>query len=56
MNDFGVDFKEICLDLHKAYDKDTLFMTEFEERFSKEGPIYKLTATFKEETKHEENL
>ncbi|MGM0436176.1 MAG: tRNA (guanosine(46)-N7)-methyltransferase TrmB [Bacillota bacterium] len=56
MNDFGVDFKEICLDLHKEYDKDTLFMTEFEERFSKEGPIYKLSATFKEETKHEENL
>ena len=56
MNGFGVDFKEICLDLHKEYDKETLFMTEFEERFSKEGPIYKLTATFKEDKTDEENL
>lgn len=55
MNAFGMDFKEVCLDLHKAYEPETLIMTEFEERFSKEGPIYKLTATFKE-AHNEENL
>ncbi len=55
MNGFGMDFKEVCLDLHKAYEPETLIMTEFEERFSKEGPIYKLTATFKE-AHNEENL
>jgi|AntRauTorcE11898_2_1112593.scaffolds.fasta_scaffold00112_49 tRNA (guanine-N7-)-methyltransferase len=56
MNAFGMKFKEVCLNLHKTYDPEALIMTEFEERFSKEGPIYKLIATFKEDTTHEENL
>ncbi|MFP4078108.1 MAG: tRNA (guanosine(46)-N7)-methyltransferase TrmB [Candidatus Izemoplasmataceae bacterium] len=55
MNATGMVFTEISLDLHEDYDPETLIMTEFEEKFSKEGPIYKLKAMFKEEP-HEEDL
>ena len=55
MNATGMVFTEISLDLHEDYDPDTLIMTEFEEKFSKEGPIYKLKAMFKE-APHEEDV
>lgn len=55
MNSIGMVFTGVSLDLHADYDPDTLIMTEFEEKFSKEGPIYKLKAKFKEEP-HEEDL
>ncbi|MFW6284946.1 MAG: tRNA (guanosine(46)-N7)-methyltransferase TrmB [Bacillota bacterium] len=55
MNSVGMVFTEISLDLHEDYNPETLIMTEFEEKFSKEGPIYKLKAMFKEEP-HEEDL
>ncbi|MFW5913437.1 MAG: tRNA (guanosine(46)-N7)-methyltransferase TrmB [Bacillota bacterium] len=55
MNSIGMVFTEISLNLHEDYEPETLIMTEFEEKFSKEGPIYKLKAMFKEEP-HEEDL
>ena len=55
MNAVGMVFTEISLDLHADHEPETLIMTEFEEKFSKEGPIYKLKAVFKEEP-HEEDL
>ena len=46
MNQYGMIFDQISLDLHAADDEDNI-VTEFEERFSKHGPIYKLVARFK---------
>ncbi len=48
MNQYGLLFDDISLDLHKDDVSDNI-QTEFEERFSKQGPIYKITATFKED-------
>ncbi len=45
MNNFGMHFEQVFLDLHDT-DEDNV-MTEYEEKFSKKGqPIYKLTAKF----------
>ncbi len=48
MNAYGLQFVEVSLDLHKDNNSENI-VTEFEERFSKQGPIYKITATFKED-------
>ncbi len=45
MNAYGMIFHDISLDLHKDPVKGNI-MTEFEERFSKQGPIYKIIASF----------
>ncbi len=45
--DHGLDILDINLDLHQDEPEDNI-MTEFEEKFKHEGPIYKLSATFKE--------
>jgi len=46
LNHYGMVFEFISLDLHKDDIEDNI-VTEFEERFSKHGPIYKLIARFK---------
>ncbi|KRL04763.1 tRNA (guanosine(46)-N7)-methyltransferase TrmB [Liquorilactobacillus oeni] len=48
MNNFGMFFKEVYLDLHESLElgKENV-MTEYEEKFSKKGqPIYKIEAGF----------
>ena len=55
MNNFNMEFSYISLDLHKdikegRFDElEPNIMTEYEEKFSKNGPIYKLVAKFQEE-------
>lgn len=44
MNNFGMKFEEVFLDLHSANIKN--IMTEYEEKFSKNGPIYKIVCKF----------
>ena len=46
LNNYGLLLKNISLDLHNSDFKDNI-MTEYEERFSKNGPIYRLEAKFK---------
>lgn len=45
LQQFGLAFQEVSLDLHEDIDIDNI-MTEFEEKFSKTGPIYKIKASF----------
>jgi tRNA (guanine-N7-)-methyltransferase len=48
MNNFGMQFDGLWLDLHQSKESKTNIMTEYEEKFSQKGqPIYKLTAHFK---------
>lgn len=47
-------FEELSLDLHKDKDFKNI-MTEFEEKFSKEGPIYQIKVIYQEE-ENEANL
>lgn len=44
LNNYGVEFEKIYLDLHKTDEKN--IMTEYEEKFSKFGPIYKVVFVF----------
>ena len=46
LNNNGLLMKNIALDLHNSNYEDNI-MTEYEERFSKFGPIYRLEAKFK---------
>lgn len=45
MQNFGLEFLEVYLDLHKINIPN--IMTEYEEKFSPKGPIYKLVAKMK---------
>jgi len=47
MNRAGMRFLFLSLDLHSEELSDNI-MTEFEERYGKNGPIYKITASFEE--------
>ena len=47
MNNYGMLYKNISLDLHNSSFEGNI-VTEYEEKFSKFGPIYRLEATFKE--------
>ncbi|HIX02444.1 MAG TPA: tRNA (guanosine(46)-N7)-methyltransferase TrmB [Candidatus Ligilactobacillus excrementigallinarum] len=47
MNNFGMEFDQVWLDLHQSSELEDNVMTEYEEKFSKKGPIYKLEAHFK---------
>ncbi|KRM53343.1 tRNA (guanosine(46)-N7)-methyltransferase TrmB [Ligilactobacillus araffinosus] len=49
MNNFGMRFDQVWLDLHQSEDLEDNVMTEYEEKFSKKGPIYKLKAHFQRE-------
>ena len=53
MNNFGMRFDQVWLDLHQSEDLEDNVMTEYEEKFSKKGPIYKLKAHFKREGENE---
>ena len=44
MNNFNMKFKEVYLDLHKTDIPN--IMTEYEQKFSKNGPIYKIVCKF----------
>lgn len=46
LNNYGLILSNISLDLHKS-DYPNNIMTEYEERFSQFGPIYRLEAKFK---------
>lgn len=46
LNNYGMILSNISLDLHNSDFVDNI-MTEYEERFSKFGPIYRLEAKFK---------
>lgn len=54
MNRAGMRFLFLSLDLHSEERLDNI-MTEFEERYGKDGPIYIITASF-EEDHNEENV
>lgn len=48
MNNFGMKFDGLWLDLHQSTENEHNVETEYEEKFSAKGqPIYKLTASFK---------
>lgn len=49
MNNYSMDFMDICLDLHHSEGYEDNIMTEYERKFSPYGPIYKITAKFKGE-------
>ena len=46
LNEYGLSLKNISLDLHHS-DFEGNIMTEYEEKFSAFGPIYRLEAKFK---------
>lgn len=46
LNEYGLSMKNISLDLHHSDYEDNI-MTEYEEKFSAFGPIYRLEAKFK---------
>ena len=46
LNNYGVQLSNISLDLHNSDYPDNI-VTEYEEKFSKFGPIYRLEAKFK---------
>lgn len=47
MNNFGMKFDGVWLDLHSSPEAEDNVMTEYEEKFSKKGqPIFKLEAHF----------
>lgn len=47
MNQYPMDFKDICLDLHHSDGYEDNIMTEYERKFSPFGPIYKIQANFR---------
>ena len=44
---YGMNFEDICLDLHHSDGYEDNIMTEYERKFSPFGPIYRIVATFK---------
>ncbi len=49
MNQFGMDFIDICLDLHNADGYEDNIESEYERKFSPYGPIYRIETIFKGE-------
>lgn len=47
MNQYQMDFIDICLDLHRSEGYEDNIMTEYERKFSPFGPIYKIQARFR---------
>lgn len=47
MNQYPMDFKDICLDLHHSAGYEENIMTEYERKFRPFGPIYKIQANFR---------
>ncbi|MHA8110991.1 tRNA (guanosine(46)-N7)-methyltransferase TrmB [Lactobacillaceae bacterium Melli_B4] len=46
-NQFGTDFEYVSLDLHNSPENEDNVETEYEAKFSQNGPIYKIVVTFK---------
>lgn len=46
---FGMNFEDICLDLHHSGGYEDNIQTEYERKFSPFGPIYRIVTTFKGE-------
>ena len=46
LNNFGMVFEGVWLDLHAATDGVEDIQTEYEQKFSKKGPIYQVIAHF----------
>ncbi len=46
LNQFPMHFDDVSLDLHASPENETNIQTEYEEKFSPKGPIYKLVAHF----------
>lgn len=51
LNNFGLVFDGVWLDLHAATDDVEDIQTEYEQKFSAKGPIYQVIAHFPTETK-----
>ncbi|MCD7894864.1 MAG: tRNA (guanosine(46)-N7)-methyltransferase TrmB [Erysipelotrichaceae bacterium] len=49
MNQFGMNFIDVCLDLHHAEGYEDNIQSEYERKFSPYGPIYRIETTFKGE-------
>lgn len=47
MNQYPMDFESVSLDLHHSPEAEDNIMTEYERKFSPNGPIYRLIAHFK---------
>lgn len=47
MNQYPMDFESVALDLHHSPEAEGNIMTEYERKFSPNGPIYRLIAHFK---------
>ena len=45
----GLDFHDVCLDLHHSEGYEDNIQTEYERKFSPFGPIYRIVTTFKGE-------
>ncbi|AQW21936.1 tRNA (guanosine(46)-N7)-methyltransferase TrmB [Lentilactobacillus curieae] len=45
-NNYGMQFEYVSLDLHKSPEAEDNVETEYEQKFSPQGPIYKLVAKF----------
>ena len=48
MNNYGVRFHDVCLDLHHSEGYEDNVMTEYEKKFSPFGPIYRIDIDFGE--------
>ncbi len=46
MNNYGLHFEQVWLDLHAVVTPEENVETEYEQKFSAKGPIYKIIATF----------
>lgn len=49
---FGMNFQDVCLDLHHSNGYEDNIQTEYERKFSPYGPIYRIVTTFKGEYKN----
>jgi tRNA (guanine-N(7)-)-methyltransferase len=47
-NQFDLSFNDLCLDLHNSEGYDYNVQTEYEKKFSKNGPIYRIEVLFNE--------
>lgn len=46
---YGMDFVDVCLDLHHSEGYEDNIQTEYERKFSPFGPIYRIVTAFKGE-------
>lgn len=47
LNQYPMDLEYVSLDLHNSVESETNIMTEYERKFCKKGPIYKLVARYR---------